>query len=81
MEGVVVGLCAKLDEVGTNGVSMESGCGSAGSLSAGSLLRRDVFCAEEVVGNSALALGRLVGRICCDLASCADVALKLFLRG
>jgi hypothetical protein len=51
MEGVVVGLYAKLDEVGTDGVSMESGCGSAGSLSAGLLLRRDVVCAEEEVAD------------------------------
>ena len=58
MEGVVVGLCAKLDEVGTNGVSMESGCGSAGSLSVGLLLRRDVVCAEEVEDKSGDA-GRL----------------------
>ena len=49
MEGVVVGLCAKVDEVGTGRVLMESGCSSAGSLSAGLLLRRDVVCTEEVV--------------------------------
>ena len=50
MEGVVVGWCAKAYEVETDRVLMESGCGSAGSLSAGLLFRRDVFYAEEVVG-------------------------------
>ena len=58
MEGVVVGLCAKLDDVGADRVSTESGCGFAGSLSAGLLLRRDVVWAEEVADNSGDA-GRL----------------------
>ena len=58
MEEVVVGLCATLDDVGTDRVSTESGCGSAGSLSAGLLLRRGVVCAEEFAGNSGDA-GRL----------------------
>ena len=35
-----------------NRVSTESGCGSAGSFSAGLLLRREVLCAEVVVGSS-----------------------------
>ena len=52
MEEVVVGLCATLDDVGTDRVSTESWCGSAGSLSARWLLRRDVVGAEEVAGNS-----------------------------
>ncbi len=52
-------MCAKLVDVGTDSrVSTESGCGSAGSLSAGLILRRDMFCTEEVVGNSGDA-GRL----------------------
>jgi hypothetical protein len=50
VEEVVLVLCAKFDDVGTKRVSTESGCGSAGSLSAGLLFRRDVFYAEEVVG-------------------------------
>ena len=44
---------------------MESGCGSAGSLRAGLLGRRDVVCAEEVAIDSGDAgrwrLGGLVG--------------------
>ena len=51
-------MCATFDDVVMDRVSTESGCGSAGSLSAGLLLRRDVFCVEEVVGNSGDA-GRL----------------------
>ena len=44
----MVGWCTKVEEVETGRVLMESGCGSAGSLSAGLLFRRDVVCAEEV---------------------------------
>ena len=51
-------LCATFDEGGMDRVSTESGCGSAGSLSAGLLLRRDVFFVEEAVCNSGEA-GRL----------------------
>ena len=52
MEGVVLDWCAKAYEVETDRVLMESGCGSAGSLSAGLLFRRDVVCAEEVADDS-----------------------------
>ena len=45
---VVVGWCTKVEEVATVWVLRESGCGSAGSLRAGVLVRRDVFGAEEV---------------------------------
>ena len=46
------------DDVGMDRVATESGCVSAGSLSAGLLLRRDVFFVEEVVCNSG-DVGRL----------------------
>ena len=49
MECVVVGCGAEVEVVETGRVFMESGCGSAGSSSAGLLLRRDVFCSEAVV--------------------------------
>ena len=40
----------------------ESGCGSAGSFSAGVLVRRDVFCAEGVeVGSGDAGRWRFVG--------------------
>jgi hypothetical protein len=52
VEGVVVGWCAKAYEVETDRVLMESGCGSAGSLSAGLLFRRDIVRAEEVADDS-----------------------------
>jgi len=52
MEWVVVGGGAEVEVVETGRVLMESGCGSAGSLSAGLLLRRDAFCAEEVAVDS-----------------------------
>jgi hypothetical protein len=45
---VVVGWCTEGEDVATGWVWRESGCGSAGSFSAGVLVRRDVFCAEEV---------------------------------
>ena len=61
MEWVVVGCCTKVEKVETGRVLMESGCGSAGSLSAGLLFRRDVVCAEEVAIDSRWGLGGLVG--------------------
>ena len=48
----------------TGRVFMESGCGSAGSLSAGVLLRRDTFCTGEVAVDSGDAgRWRLGGRV------------------
>ncbi len=64
MEWVVVGCSAEVEVVETGRVFMESGCGSAGSLSAGLLLRRDAFCAEEVAVDSGDAgRWRLGGRV------------------
>ena len=64
MEGVVVGWCAKVHEDETVKVLMESGCGSAGSLSAGWLFCHDVVCAEEVADDSGDAgRWRLEGRV------------------
>ena len=64
MEGVIVGCCAEVCEVETGKVLLESGCGSAGSLSAGLLFRLDVVFAEEVADNSGDAgRWRLKGRV------------------
>ena len=64
MEWVVVGGWAEVEAVETGRVLMDSGCGSAGSLSAGLLFRRDVFCAEEVAVDSGDAgRWRLGGRV------------------
>ena len=48
----MVGCGAEVEVVEIGRLFMESGCGSAGSLSAGLLLRRDAFCAEEVAVDS-----------------------------
>ena len=50
MEWVVVGGCTEVEAVETGRVLMDSGCGSAGSLSAGLLFRRDVFAGAWEVG-------------------------------
>ncbi len=64
MEWVVVGGCTEVEVVETGRVLMDSGCGSAGSLSAGLLFRGDVFCAEEVAVDSSDAnRWRLGGRV------------------
>ena len=44
----MVGWCTEVEELATCWVWRESGCGSAGSFSAGVVVRRDVFLAEEV---------------------------------
>ena len=64
MEWVVVCGCTEVEVVETGSVLMESGCGSAGSLRAVLLFRRDAVCAEGVVVDSGDAgLWRLGGRV------------------